>query len=410
MCNEKFEPIIRFAVMSDIHLKDEPSDESIRFKKGIADAYRIAQSSDIYKNLDALVLDGDLATSGSEAQMQLAKKIIDEELDYNQTKLIYSVASHEYHHENGGVEGANEKLKRIFSLEPDVHEIINGFHFVSASPSISCDFKEDKQKWIYENLEEAKKDDPKKPVFMFQHPHLSGTVYGSILWGDDVLFPAYMDHPQILVFSGHSHAPINDPRSVYQEHFTCFGTGTLSYFELDEFDKVDGTRPKNGNQAAQMLIVEADAQNRVRVYPYDILTGNFFPKVWKIDVPSDPETYLYTDAKRYEEAQPPYFAPDAEINVTDITDSTAKIIFSQAKDDVEGYVNSYDLILRRKSDNVIISQKSIWSDYYLYNMPSKCEFILDKLESNTEYTAKITSKGFFKNISSNYLTVEFKTK
>ena len=34
MFNEKFSPIIRFAVMSDIHLKDEPSAESERFKKG----------------------------------------------------------------------------------------------------------------------------------------------------------------------------------------------------------------------------------------------------------------------------------------------------------------------------------------------------------------------------------------
>lgn len=237
MCNEKFSPIIRFAVMSDIHLKDEPSAESERFKKGIADAYKIARNGETYKKLDALVLDGDIATSGSEAQMQMAKEIIDNGLDYDETKLIISVASHEYNHENGGVEGALEKLKRIFNAAPDVHEIINGFHFVSASPSKSCDFNDDKIKWIYDNLETAKKDDPKKPVFMFQHPHLSGTVYGSILWGDDVTIPAYMDHPQTLVFSGHSHAPINDPRSVYQEHFTCFGTGTLSYFELDEFDK-----------------------------------------------------------------------------------------------------------------------------------------------------------------------------
>ena len=116
MFNEKFSPIIRFAVMSDIHLKDEPSAESERFKKGIADAYKIARNGETYKKLDALVLDGDIATSGSEAQMQMAKEIIDNGLDYDETKLIISVASHEYNHENGGVEGALEKLKRIFRL------------------------------------------------------------------------------------------------------------------------------------------------------------------------------------------------------------------------------------------------------------------------------------------------------
>ena len=50
MCNEKFAPIIRFAVMSDIHLKDEPSAESERFKKGIADAYKIARNGEIHSD------------------------------------------------------------------------------------------------------------------------------------------------------------------------------------------------------------------------------------------------------------------------------------------------------------------------------------------------------------------------
>ena len=105
-----------------------------------------------------------------------------------------------------------------------------------------------------------------------------------------------MDYPQIIYFSGHSHAPINDPRSIHQKHFTSLGTGTLSYFELDEFDKITGTIPDDCEKAAQMLIVEADAQNRVRVYPFDILTNSFFPYIWKVDAPSDPSAFLYTDS------------------------------------------------------------------------------------------------------------------
>lgn len=409
MSNEKFEPIIRFVVMSDVHIKDVHSTERDRFRKGISDAYKIAQSSKNYKEVDAFVIVGDFATNGSEIQMQCAKEILNDELKQG-TQVILSLASHEYSATNGGVEAAIEKLERIFSQKADVHKIINGFHFVSVSPSESCRFNEQKQSWVYENLEQAKKDDPKKPVFMFQHPHVTSTVYGSILWGEDDLIPAYMDHPQILVFSGHSHAPINDPRSVHQQHFTCFGTGTLSYFELDEFDKVCGTRPENGDQAAQMLVVEADAENRVRVYPYDILTGNFFPRVWSVDTPSDPETFIYTDEKRYKQATQPYFDEKAFVRAEDIASNSARLVFSQAIDDLEGYVNSYDLILRKKADNTIVAQQSIWSDYYLYNMPETCSFSLEKLEGQTQYAAKITAKGFFKNESSNHLSIEFKTK
>ena len=405
---EKFEPVIRFAVMSDIHIKNADSVECERMEKGIKDAYKIAESSESYKCLDALILNGDFADNGKEEQFLTVKKICDDNLKEG-TELIVSVASHEYNTRSFEMEAAWEKLRRIFGMEPDVHKVIKGFHFVSTSPSKGCNFDDEKKKFAYENLKAASEDDPKKPIFTFQHPHMSGSVYGSILWGEDDLYDSYMDFPQIVDFSGHSHAPINDPRSVYQEHFTCFGTGTLSYFELDEFDKVGGTIPENKAEAAQMLIVEADKDNRVRVYPYDILTGNFFPFVWKVDVPSDPETFLYTDAKRYSEAKKPYFKDDAKAEAKEITDTSAVLEFSQAVADDMSYVNNYDIILRRKSDGVIVSQKSIWSDYYLYNMPAKRSVKFDNLKSNTEYTAKIKAEGFFKNQSTNCLTVEFKT-
>ena len=407
MSTENFKPIIRFVVMSDVHLKDEHTVEHDRLVKAINDAYKIAEAHPDYKSLDALILDGDFANSGSEAQMQRAKQILDENLK-EETKGIYAIASHEFR--GNGVEAGYEKLKRILGSDGDTHEVIKGFHFVAVSPAKGVCVDDAKIAWTREKLTLAHKDDPKKPVFMFQHPHVSGTVYGSINWGEDELNVVYNDFPQILVFSGHSHAPINDPRSIHQQHYTCLGTGTLSYFELDEFDKICNTIPENSKEAAQMLIVEADADNRVRVYPYDILTGNFFQYVWKIDVPSDPETFIYTDAKRYKEALAPYFKDGAAAQVSDITESGVKITFPQATCDDQPFVNSYDIILRRKSDNVIESQQSIWSEYYFYNMPETREFVFNNLEPNTEYVGKITAKGFFHNCSSNYLTVEFKTK
>ncbi len=407
MSNENFKPIIRFAVVSDVHLKDEHSVEHDRLVKAINDAYKIAEAHPDYKALDAFVIAGDFANSGSEAQMQRAKQILDENLKED-TKRILSIASHEFH--GAGVEAAYEKLLRIHGSTGDTHEVINGFHFVAVSPASGVCVDDKKIAWTREMLTLAHKDDPKKPVFMFQHPHVSGTVYGSINWGEDELNVVYNDFPQILVFSGHSHAPINDPRSIHQQHYTCLGTGTLSYFELDEFDKICNTIPANSNQAAQMLIVEADADNRVRVYPYDVLTGNFFQYTWKIDVPSDPETFIYTDAKRYKEALAPYFKDGAQAQVSDLTDKGVKITFPQATCDDEPFVNCYDIVLRRKSDNIIESQQSIWSEYYFYDMPETRDFIFDNLESNTEYVAKITAKGFFHNHSSNALVVEFKTK
>ena len=404
MSNSDFTPSVRFMVVSDVHIKDEPSVERERFDNALKTAYRIAESSDTYKNLDAVAIVGDFANSGTEIQMNTVKKILDENLDYNKTKLIISVASHEYHSE--GVEAAYEKLKRIFGSDPDVHEVINGFHFVSVSPSHSCNFDDNKIAWVSSELEKAAEADRKKPIFMFQHPHNTGTVYGSILWGEDELITTYMNYPQIIHFSGHSHAPINDPRSIHQQHFTSLGTGTLSYFELDEFDKLPDKVPDNSEKAAQMLIVEADDRNRVRIYPYDLITGNYFPIVHKIDVPSEPSTFTYTNA-RYRDAVNPYFDENAKISA-EIGEASVKIEFDQAKIDKE-YVNSYDIIIREDSTGSIVKQLSIWSEYYFYDMPATRSVTVKGLKKGTEYTAQVIANSFWSTSSENSLTLKFKT-
>ena len=405
--DKNFKPVLRFMVVSDIHYKDEMSVERERFEKAIKKAYEIANSSASYKNLDALYIVGDFATTGTEIQMKAVKETLDTFVKEG-TVVRLAMASHEYMEKGGGEEVAKERFGRIFGIPYDTHEIIIGFHFISVSTTGGCRFKDPQKEFARTELKKAAADDPKKPIFFFQHPHLTDTVYGSIGWGEDDLIPILMNYPQIIDFSGHSHAPINDPRSIHQKHFTSLGTGTLAYFELDEFDKIYGTVPPDNKEAAQMLIVEADKDNRVRVYPYDVLTENFFPQVWKIDVPSDPTTFIYTD-KRYKTTEAPCFSEDAKFIASDITKDSVKLTFTQAKPDKDSdYVNGYEIIIKN-SDGIIAKQLSVWSHYYLYNMPSEVSQTIDDLDSNTEYFVEIFANGFFKNRSEKPLKGKFKT-
>lgn len=404
MLDKNFTPVLRFMVVSDIHLKDESCIEEKRFADALNYAYAIAQSSESYKKLDAIVVVGDFANSGTEIQMRKAKKILDAGVDYDETQVIMSFASHETNHDGTAVSA--ERMKRILSQDPDQHKVINGFHFVSVSPSHSCNYDDAKKEWMAKELASAAKEDKAKPIFVFQHPHNTGTVYGSILWGEDELISIYMNYPQIIHFSGHSHAPINDPRSIHQKHFTSLGTGTLSYFEMDEFDKITGTIPENKANAAQILIVEADADNRVRVYPFDVLTGNFFPQIHRIDTPSDIGSFKYTD-NRYKTEVVPYFEDNAKLVVSDITDTSFKIEFDQAKID-EDYVNCYDIVLK-DADGFVARHLSIWSEYYFYDMPKTRSYIFTGLEPKTDYSLTIKACGFWNNISENSLEADIKT-
>ncbi len=407
MYNTEFKPCLRAMIVSDIHIKDEHSVERERFEKAIRDAYSIARSNKYYQKLDVIGMVGDFADHGTPAQFKAARDIVDANVDLNETTVIASIASHEFMHD--GVEAGYKNFREIFGGEPDTHTVVNGFHFVSITPSRGCNYHDDKKEWMAKELKEAAKDNKKKPIFVFQHPHNTGTVYGSTLWGEDDLISVYMNYPQILHFSGHSHAPINDPRSIHQQHFTCFGTGTLSYFELDEFDKVYGTIPTNKAQAAQMLIVEVDEDNRVRVYPYDVLTGNFFPYVWEIDTPSDPSTFKYT-GERYKTTAAPYFADDAEIAVSAVTDTSFRVDFPQANPaECDQYVNSYDIIVKN-ADNDIIRQYSIWSEYYFYDMPATLGIDVNDLDADSDYIVEIRANSFWMTSSKKNITAKVHTK
>ena len=394
MFQKDFKPVLRFFVVSDVHYPDEHSIEYDRMKRAIELAYEEAEKSD-YKKIDALYVVGDFATSGTEKQMLNFKKTLDEGIREG-TEVTLMIASHEFHCE-GGEPVALERFSRIFNCEPDAHKVINGFHFISETTTRGCNFDDAKIEYAAKELKAAREAAPDKPIFFFQHPHISDTVYGSINWGDDALYSTLMNYPQVIDFSGHSHAPINDPRSIHQKHFTSLGTGSLSYFELDEFDKHYGTLPPDKAQCAQMLFVEADAQNRVRIYPYDILTENFFPYVWEIDEPCNPKSFKYTD-KRYKTDKAPYFTDDFKAEFSDITADGFTFTFTQAKSD-EDYVNDYKVTVKEKATGLIVSQKVLWSGFYLYNMPEKLSVAFDGLKSATEYTVELCAGSFWKTVS-----------
>ena len=400
MFQKDFKPALRFMVVSDVHYKDEPCVEEERMAKALQIAYRLSEESESYKKLDAVYAVGDFANSGTETQMRKFKATLDKYCK-EETQYCLMMASHEYH--GGGVEKAHELFKEIFDIPVDNHRVINGFHFISMTCSHACEFEDDKVEFAKKALKEAREADPKKPIFFFQHPHITDTVSGSIYWADEKFYTTFMDFPQVIDFSGHSHVPINDPRSIFQKHFTALGTGSLSYFELDEFDKYYGTVPPNKADCAQMLLVEADENGRVRIYPYDVLTDNFFPFVWEIDEPWNPESFKYTDA-RYKTDKAPYFPESTLLEVTDVNDKGFKLTFSQAKSDDE-YVNDYKIVIKEKATGTIIKQSCLWSEYYFYNMPETLSITFDDLDSGKDYTVDIFAGSFWNTLSKPISTV-----
>ena len=390
--------VLRFVVMSDVHVKDDKAcPELERLDRGMKAAWAYADGCE-RPGIDAIVVVGDFANHGSEQEMLNFKEVFEKNLRPG-TRTLLSVASHEY---GSGIPETHERMKRLFNMDPHMHITVNGYHFISVAPERGTYYGKAQQEYAFRELQKAFDDDPEKAIFFFQHAHINNTVYGSYDWGEKELIPVLMNYPQIIDFSGHSHAPINDPRNVHQEYFTCFGTGSLSYTELDEFDKYYGTVPPDCREFAQYLIVEVDEDKTVTVKAFDIITDDFFPCDRVIRPPFTPENFVYTD-RRYLTQVKPYFEENTPISVL-VKGRDAEITFAQAKCDEER-VNDYLVTVTRKSDGRILRRVAAWSGYYRTNMPKTVTVPVPALPAG-EYTATVVARGFWKNVSDNALTVD----
>ena len=390
-----FEPVFRFAVASDLHIEgpDRPC-HADRLTGLFRSAYRYADAHPSYRNLDAVLFVGDVVNSGTEEEYECLLRVIQEQ-KRDGTRIISVMGNHEYHklgHE-GYVRYMEEPLEK--------HVVLGGYHFIGLSTDPIDTWHTLRQvRWLRRELKNAAADGGKKPIFTMQHGHIWKTVYVSRSWYTQMsllLHLVYSRYPQIVNFSGHSHGPINHPLTVWQKRYTLFGTGTLSFFEMER-DICDTTTPDGCDQAAQYLIVELDRNDRIRVMPYNILTDDFMRApatdehagsqlIYQINTPWDRDSFVYT-AERRKTDPPPVFAPDAAIGVSRNETEAITVCFPQARSPVCVY--GYRVIAAPvgRSDRDAVTRE-IYSDFYLEPTPETCTCTLCGLKPQTEYEIRV---------------------
>lgn len=385
-------------VCSDIHFGEsekypEKYTASITEKERFENCVNFAYS---YGELDAFIAVGDFVTWGTEKEFTDFKAALDKVIK-PETKILLSMASHEYFSE--GVEPANEKLLRILGKEPIEHIDIKGYSLIAASTDDRCQTGLEKQAKIANELRIAAEKDRQKPVFFFFHPQFQNTVYGSaVLWRTSAIMRTVMNYPQVVAFSGHSHAPTNDPRNAHQRYFTCFGTGAIVGLSCCNADR----KPfKKAPDTAQFLIVEVYENNSVKVISVDGTNGKPL-REWIVEKPHDPDSFIYTD-ERYSTAKKPVFPNDAVLTA-EYSDGKLKVSVSQAKDGDER-VPGYHFAVKN-SDGYIVNQFGIGSGYHFYELPEKAEEETELSLKSGKYTLECMAISFFDK-SSDKIKTEF---
>ena len=401
-----FTPVIRFVVASDVHITDEVcNEEKERLAAMFSVAYDYADAQEDYTALDAVWFAGDYCDQGTWNSMVKFRRLVEENIREG-TQYRTILGNHEYYHDP---ENTVLFMKETFGYDSeDAHITVGDFHFIFLSPDENGKgYSEAKQKWLSEQLEIAYKDDPtgQRPIFVFQHHHVKNTVYGSVRWGVEDLTEVLSTYPQVIDFSGHSHFPINDPRSVWQGAFTCLGTGTLSYGEYgiaglypdsvwpaDDCGGYTTTEPwaaggEKVKDTAQFYIVEVDANYAVKVQGYDLLSDSFFMEPLYFRSVGDPELFTYTEA-RAETSETPYWPFETEYEAELDEEGILNISFTQAAcaDTVQNYRCE---LYAGHGDGELLQTEYRLSDTMYVPAPELIRVTFAGLDPMGDYTVKI---------------------
>ncbi len=312
--NADFVPVLRFVASSDTHVRTDDDRTAVRIGKMMDEAYAIAAKDKHYKKVDALLVCGDLTDDGTKAQFEKFDAAVDGALR-NGTRFLGVVAQ-----AHDGMGMLRTKMLDTYSAlaenTPDFHAVIGGFHFIglSVSRDLLEHYDPGQLLWLKKQLDAAVRDDPNKPVFVMHHEHNLNTVYGSSAY-DRWCVPHFnailKKYPQVVDFSGHSHYPLNDPRSIWQKEYTAIGTGGLYYaeFTVDGLRKV---RPSDAYDTAACWLVEVSAQGDLRLRGLDIEKNSFLCE-YVLKNPTDPANREYTPEKRKAASSAPVFTADSKL-------------------------------------------------------------------------------------------------
>ncbi len=390
-----FTPVMRFIVTSDSHITTIGDVQTTRLEKMIKLGYRIAENDAEYNRLDAVLIAGDVTDMGTKIAFGSIKAATKPVLK-GDTQFLATVSTS--HDDRNLGKASLDLYTDIMGQETDFHHVINGFHFigVSASKIPGEDYSGYQKKWLAEQLDTAVADDPSKPVFVIQHEHISNTVYGSSDfegWG----MPDFADilklYPQVVDFSGHSHYPINDARSIWQGEYTALGTGGLYYAEIT-VDDVKTVHPKAYRFVSTFWVVEIDADNRIRLRAVDLGAQQYLCEYML----NSPFERKYTPEQQIARSKPPVFAGN-----TPHKKRNNKVVF-----DAAGSADGMPVFIYRAyavdADGNRTPVGKTTPEYYRYSVPDKVKIELENLPES-EYTLEIIAENCY-GMQSQPLTVQ----
>jgi predicted phosphodiesterase len=381
----------RFAVLSDTHFDNrEGGGETSDVKVPRALKNLTAQG-----NLDALFVVGDVTDHGNaEEYDHLLATFSDPAHVPAATPVYYLMGNHDNY---GGGSAIGSEINYLGKTHQPMNQYleIKGYPFITISMTGSTvwDYNHAAQRFLKESLADANANYPGKPVFVFTHiPPLNTCISSS--GGAPALPPLLEPYPQVILFSGHTHSPLGDPRSIWQGNYTVVNDGSTNYASVST-----GTgRAEGYNRVTEGIIVDVkDSGNTVELERRDTRRNEEILPKWTLHAPYD-GTNFAGEYKNRNGLPAPVFATDAVNKVTIAFNNGAlTLTFPQATDN--DLVRSYVIDLLDANDNVLQSSEEHSQFYLNSEMPESLTVTFTNVPSANLRKIRITAVDPFGNRS-----------
>lgn len=382
--------VLSLGVVSDVHVK--PQWTADKWKSALQQLKAKALENDP-DGLAGVLVAGDLIDNPNNTQLSLFKSTLESELDVKKTPLVYTVGNHDVPNYAWAATMPSDVtyMRNLFGddfylydKDQDMrtryearHCVVGDYHIFSVSPNGDQPIVYDPAvvSWLDSQLAAVTSAEPDKYVILITHPMIKNTVYGSRLgeeggiwssslshyWATDALTPVLKKYPQVIVFGGHLHFPLNDPRSVWQGDFTVFGCGSVRYMAIENGkyeDMSSATVMKDCNDFSQGNLLQFDSNGNMRVLRMDF---------WNKDVIGEPVVSSYPTSDKSHLTKYNHTtrslanaAPVLSTLDVDVTDGVATAKWAAGTDDE--FVHHYVLTLRK--GGTVVTTKKILADFY----------------------------------------------
>ena len=382
--------VLSLGVVSDVHINQQA--QANKWKSALQQFKAKALENDSNGMAGVLVV-GDLIDQPSNNQLSLFKSTLESEIDVNKTPMIYTIGNHDvprYAWASTMVSDVaymrNMFGNDYFQTDQDQemrtkyearHCVIGDYHILCVSPNGDQPIVYDPTvvTWLDNQLAAITSAEPEKYVIVITHPMIKNTVYGSRLgeeggiwdstlshyWATDALTPVLRKYPQAIVFGGHLHFPLNDPRSVWQGDFSVFGCASVRYMALENGkyeDMSSATVMKDCNDFSQGNLLQFDASGNMRVLRMDFYNKDVIGEPIVSSYPTSDKGHL--TKYNHTTLSLANAAPSLSTLNVDVTDGIATAKWAAGTDDE--FVHHYVLTL--KKGGAVVTTMKILADFY----------------------------------------------